>query len=201
MMEVGRMKRLTILLVTVLIFAFASVGCENISFDKEPSDMQIRSICELATLKCYFHNVAKSNKVSDSWFKKDREFWIEYTGVAKIGIDVSKVNMKFDKEIVTVTLPNAELLGIDILDKDLNEDSYIHSGDGLIKNKITADDQSAAINTAQNDMAKSVRENTALLISARDRAQRMIENYINKLGELSGVDYKINCVYKDSSKA
>ena len=29
---------------------------------KEPDLSQVRSICKLATLECYYHNVAKSNK-------------------------------------------------------------------------------------------------------------------------------------------
>ncbi len=167
---------------------------------KRPDTTQIRSICELATLECYYHNVAKSVKTAGSGFtdigEKDRKFWIEYTGTAKIGIDMSKVCMKVEGTRVTVYLPNAELLSINIKEQDLNEDSYISSGDSWFnKNKITAEDQISAINNAQNEMKISVESNTALLLTAQSRAQDLIENYINLLGELSGISYEIQWIY------
>lgn len=199
----GIMKRLKLLIVTILIFCFMLSSCKqnNNVIVKEPDITQIRSICNLATLECYYHNVAKSKKVSDSWFKKDREFWIEYTGIAKIGIDMSKVNMEISGNNITVTLPNAELLDIDIRENDLNEESYIKSADGWIKNKITADDQTAAINSAQIEMSESVKSNKSLLLNAQDRAQELIENYIKKLGEISNIEYQIKWIYEDSTEA
>ena len=90
---------------------------------------------------------------------------------------------------------------MDICEEDLNEDSYIQSADGLIiKNKITADDQTDAINAAQSKMAESVKSNNTLMINAQERAKDLIENYINKMGELSGIEYKINWVYMDSDE-
>lgn len=94
-------------------------------------------------------------------------------------------------------MPNAKLLSIDI--EELTQDSYIISDDGWNKNKITAEDQTAAINAAQAVMKKSVESNSALLLNAQNRAKNLIENYINKMGELSGVSYTIQWEYKDSS--
>lgn len=198
----GIMKKIKLLIVTTLIFCFILSGCKqnNNVIVKEPDITQIRSICNLATLECYYHNVAKSKKVADSWFKKDREFWIEYTGIAKIGIDMSKVNMEISGNNITVTLPNAELLDIDIRENDLNEESYIKSADGWIRNKITADDQTAAINSAQIEMSESVKSNKSLLLNAQDRAKELIENYIKKLGEISNIEYQIKWVYEDSAE-
>lgn len=48
-------------------------------------------------------------------------------------------------------------------------------------------------------MKKSVESNSALLLNAQNRAKNLIENYINKMGELSGVSYTIQWEYKDSS--
>lgn len=193
------MKKNKFLVVSTLFFCFLLSGCKqnNNVIVKEPNITQIRSICNLATLECYYHNVAKSNKVAESWFKKDRKFWIEYTGIAKIGIDMSKVNMKISGNNITVTLPNAELLDIDIRENDLNREAYIRSADGWIKNKITADDQTAAINSAQIEMVESVKSNKSLLLNAQDRAKELIENYIKKLGEISNVEYQIKWVYKE----
>lgn len=197
------MKKIIILISSVLIFCVFIAGCsqEVTTQNVQPDIVQIRSICNLATLECYYHNVAKSTKEAGSWFQDDREFWIEYTGMAKVGIDMSKVTIEINNDVVTVFLPDAKLLSINILEETLNEDSYVMSEDGLIfKNKITADDQTSAINTAQKQMEDSVKSNSALLANAQGRAQTLIENYINNLGEISGVNYTIKWVYEDAAE-
>ncbi len=199
------MKKLALLLLCVIL-VLTYTGCSAQSaYNAQPDITQIRSICNLATLECYYHNVAKSTKTVGSdisdWFKEDREFWIEYTGVAKIGIDMSKVSMEIVDNTVTVHMPEAKLLSVDILERDLDEGSYIANSDSWINpNKITAEDQTAAINDAQNKMASAVKENSALLLNARIRAEKLIENYIIQIGELTNVSYRIKWVYDESPK-
>lgn len=199
------MRKLSIvLLLAFVISAFSGCSPKKMTTPNEPDIMQIRSICNLATLKCYYHNVAKSVKKAGSGISHigevDRKFWIEYTGIATIGIDISKVNMEIEGEKVTVFMPNAKLLSIDIQESDLNEESYISSGDSWFNNnKITADDQTAAINDAQSTMVKSVESNDTLLLNARNRAQDLIENYIVQLGKLANVEYQIEWVYESDS--
>ena len=199
------MKKIAIVLLFAFVVSMFS-GCSQKaeSNPKEPDITQIRSICNLATLECYYHNVAKSEKKAGSGISHigevDRKFWIEYTGIAKIGIDMSKVDMKIEGEKVTVFIPNAKLLSIDISETDLDEKSYITSGDSWFNNnKITADDQTSAINNAQNTMAERVKSNSSLLFSAQSRAQELIENYILQLGQLSNIEYKIEWAYENNS--
>lgn len=200
------MKKTTLILLCVLL-SCGTFGCapkNRNSIKKEPDITQIRSICNLATLECYYHNVAKSTKTAGSGISHvgevDRKFWIEYTGIAKIGIDMSKVDMQIEGDTVTVFLPNAKLLSIDIEEDDLNEGSYIASADSINSNKITAEDQTKAINNAQSTMAESVKNNPQLLLNAQSRAQDLIENYINQLGELSNTEYNIKWVYEEEAK-
>lgn len=198
------MRKIAIILLLVLavsMFSGCSQKAENTP--KEPDIMQIRSICNLATLECYYHNVAKSEKKSGSGISHigevDRKFWVEYTGIAKVGIDMSEVDMKIEGDKVTVFIPEAKLLSTSIFEKELNEKSYIFSGDSWFnKNKITADDQTAAINNAQSKMEETVMNNSSLLLSAQTRAQKLIENYIVQLGQLSNIEYKIEWVYENN---
>ena len=151
------MKKISKVITIILVVCFGLTGCQkdDKKITAEPEISQIRSICDLATLECYYHNVAKSKK-QGSWLEKDRDFWVEYTGIAKIGIDISKVNIKVDGNGITVTLPNAELLRIDIDEKNLDKSSYYVDEDRWWnKNKITADDQTRAINNAQENMTKN----------------------------------------------
>ena len=166
----------------------------------EPDLAQIRSICDLATLECYYHNVAKSEKPAGTgiWHfgEKDRQFWIEYTGTVKLGIDMSKVQMKVNGTDVTVTIPEAEVQQVNVDDDSYNSDSYIFSEDGINKNEITAEDATGAVENARNEMIKTAEENTALLVNAQERAKKMIENYIMQLGETTGTEYQITWKYE-----
>lgn len=197
-------KIATVLLLTIAVSMLFGCSQKAESTPKEPDITQIRSICNLATLECYYHNVAKSEKTAGSGISHigevDRKFWIEYTGIAKIGIDMSKVDMKIEGETVTVFIPNAKLLSIDISENDLNEKSYITSGDSWFNNnKITANDQTSAINNAQSNMAERVKSNSSLLLRAQSRAQELIENYIVQLAKLSNIEYKIEWIYENTS--
>lgn len=187
-------KRLISILLMLMIIVSSLQGCSKKKIP-EPELTQVRSICNLATEKCYYHNVALSEKKASHFLEKDKKFWIEYTGIANVGIDMSKVQMKVDGKKVKVTLPSAKLLNISIDEKNLNEDSYFFSPDGLNKNEITADDQTKAINDAQEEMKKKVRENSAVMVSAQNRAKTLIENYIKQLGEMAGIEYQIEWNY------
>ena len=194
----------TVIIIGILLISLLS-GCGK-SEDKEaakstePDIMQVRSICKLATVECYYHNVAKSEKPAGTgiWHfgEKDRQFWIEYTGTVKLGIDMSKVQMKVNGTDVTVTIPEAEVQQVNVDDDSYNSDSYIFSEDGINKNEITAEDATGAVENARNEMIKTAEENTALLVNAQERAKKMIENYIMQLGETTGTEYQITWKYE-----
>lgn len=167
----------------------------------KPELSQIQSICELATLECYYHNVAKSTKTKGTGLahvgEKERKFWIEYTGVAKIGIDMSEVKMDIDGTSVEITIPGAKILNKEV--KTIDEDDYISTSDSWFnKNQITADEQTQAVNDAQNEMVAAVEKNKALLVSAQERAKTLIENYVTQLGEAAGVEYQITWKYEEN---
>ena len=153
-------KIITLSLIGILLISLLS-GCGK-SEDKEaakstePDIMQVRSICKLASVECYYHNVAKSEKPAGTgiWHfgEKDRQFWIEYTGTVKLGIDMSKVQMKVNGTDVTVTIPEAEVLQVNVDDDSYNSDSYIFSEDGINKNDITAEDATGEVENARYEM-------------------------------------------------
>lgn len=166
---------------------------------QSPDISQIRSICELATLECYYHNVAISTKEKGSGLphigEKEREFWIEYSGVAKLGINISKVSMKMDGKQIVITVPKAELLSLS--DYSFSADSYISEDDGLNKNPITSENQTEAVKAAQEDIKQKFAKDDAMLIRAQDRAKNLIENYINQLAKISKTSYQIKWTYED----
>ena len=154
-------KKITTFILVMVLAVCAMCGCstnqENV---KEPDIMQIKNICNLATLECYYHNVAKSIKEPEAGIthvgERERTFWIEYTGKVRLGIDMSKVTMNIKGSDVEVTLPEAKVLSSSIDKKTLDENSYISSEDGWNKNLITATDQTKAIDEAQKGMELSL---------------------------------------------
>ena len=160
-----------------------------------PDLTEIRSICDLATLECYYHNVAKATKPAGKGIihlgEKERIFWIEYSGAVQIGIDLSQVAMSAEGQNITITLPAAKILSIRVDETSLHEDSYISSADSWNHNKITAGDQTAAIQSAQLEMQRTAQSSTSLLLNAQSRAKSLIENYIDQLAEATGTDYSI----------
>ena len=167
----------------------------------EPELIQIRNICKLATIKCCYNNVAKSVKSAGTGIlhlgEKERTFWIEYSGEAEIGIDMSEVKMNVIDNEVTITMPEAQILSITVNPESYTDDSYVISTDGINKNPILPEEQAAAIKSAQDDMKESVLNNKSLLISAQDRAKQLIENYINQIGEISDTTYNITWNYDE----
>lgn len=165
-----------------------------------PDISQIKELCELATLECYYHNVAKSVKEKGSGLlhigEKERVFWIEYSGSVKFGIDMSKVEMEVSGTQITITIPRARLLSMS--DYSFTEDNYISSDDGINKNPITAENQTDAVAKANEQIRQSFAENETLLIRAQERAKILIENYIEQLGSLSGIEYQISWIYEDN---
>ena len=130
----------------------------------EPKISQMKAICELAVMDCYYHNVAKfreENAEGVLFWQKDKHFWIEYSGVVSLGIDVSQVTVEVDDTLVTITIPEAEVLRCQVDSDKLSEDSYIVAKNSA---KISAEDEVAAFAQAQADLEATAAADTALLL-------------------------------------
>ena len=186
-----------LVLCTVLKCACLLCGCGNAGKElQRPEEAQIKAICELSTLECKYHNVAKGDKTKGEGLshfgEKDRKYWIEYEGVVKLGVDMSKVTMEIDGTDVIITMPQAEIQSMDIVESSFNEYSVISSEDAFFnKNKITVEDQKEIVAEAQDEMKTKVLENTDLLNQARDRVKTLITNYVDNLGQATGVEYHV----------
>lgn len=104
--------------------------------------------------------------------------------------------MEINGEHISITIPRAKLLYLS--DYTIIENSYVSSDDGINKNPITAENQTAAIAAADAQIEQLFANDETMLMRAQDRAKVLIENYINHLGELSGIEYQINWIYEDN---
>lgn len=193
-------KLMCILISAVLTLSLAACSdTEPAPVDMEPKTSQMKAICELAVMDCYYHNVAKY-ELKDAegflWWTKDKNFWIEYSGVVTIGIDVSRVTVEVDGTKVTISIPAAEVLRYTVDSSSLTEDSYIVAKDSAA---IEAEDEIAAFSVAQADLEATASKDTALLASAQQQAQQLLEDYITNIGKATGKSYSIEWIYLDEN--
>lgn len=195
------MKKLTCILISaVLTLSLAACSdTEPAPVDMEPKTSQMKAICELAVMDCYYHNVAKY-ELKDAegflWWTKDKNFWIEYSGVVTLGVDVSRVIVEVDGTKVTISIPAAEVLSCTVDSSSLTEDSYIVAQDSAA---IEAEDEIAAFSVAQADLEATASQDTALLASAQQQAQQLLEDYITNIGKATGKSYSIEWIYLDEN--
>ena len=188
------------LICTMLLLSFAA--CANPHADlstMEPKTSQMKAICELAVMDCYYHNVAKY-KLEDAegllFWTKDKHFWIEYSGIVTLGIDASLVTVEMADSTVSITIPKAKVLSCSVDPDSLSTDSFIVAKDSAA---VEAADEVAAFAKAQADLEETASQDTALLANAQQRAQALLEDYIFNIGEATGKDYSIKWIYLDDA--
>ena len=193
----NKMKRKKIVcLLVISMLCIGGCGDKNQKKEEEADFSAISSVCELATLKCYYHNVAKSETEASGLFKwlgkGYKKIWTEYSGIVELGIDVSKVSVKKPTAdgVVKVTIPDAEILSVD-LDEDSMSEPLTDTG---FMTKITKEEETEALAEAQNHMGETARENGNLLNQAKERAKSLIEGYVKNVGEQIGKEYTVEWV-------
>ena len=183
------------LLVGTVVLCLTGCGKETQTADFSG----VTSVCELATLKCYYHNVAKAETEASGIFAKwlktgYKKIWTEYSGIIEYGIDISQVTVSEpDKNgVVTVTMPDAQVLNVDVdedsLGTPLTDTGFLTS--------VTTEEKTTTLAGAQEAMEQQAKENTEMLSQAKARAKTLIEEYIKNVGESVGEEYTVE--WKDA---
>lgn len=195
-------KRNIITTIIILLLSCTFTGCAKKQDLEtaviEPDFSGIQGLNELSTVEYYYHNVAKGTK-EGSLFKQSQDFWIEYDGIVSMGINMDRVRINRDGLNITVEIPEAEVFDVSINIDSFNEDSFITSYDTskrkLFQNTVKAEDTTAAIKIANENMKIEAQSNSTLLRNARNKAQDLIKNFIEKIGEERNETYYI--VFKE----
>ena len=194
-MRVRKITKTWMLLVGTVVLCLTGCGKEIQTADFSG----VTSVCELATLKCYYHNVAKAETEASGIFAKwlktgYKKIWTEYSGIIEYGIDISQVTVSEpDKNgVVTVTMPDAQVLNVDVdedsLGTPLTDTGFLTS--------VTTEDKTTTLAGAQEAMEQQAKENTEMLSQAKARAKTLIEEYIKNVGESIGEEYTVE--WKDA---
>ena len=194
-MRVRKITKTWMLLVGTVVLCLTGCGKETQTADFSG----VTSVCELATLKCYYHNVAKAETEASGIFAKwlktgYKKIWTEYSGIIEYGIDISQVTVSEpDKNgVVTVTMPDAQVLNVDVdedsLGTPLTDTGFVTS--------VTTEEKTTTLAGAQEAMEQQAKENTEMLSQAKARAKTLIEEYIKNVGESIGEEYTVE--WKDA---
>lgn len=190
-------KRKIAMALCIMMAVAGMTGCSNNVTEIETSNFSaISSVCKLATLKCYYHNVARDENQSKGRFNflqtGYKKVWVEYEGIVDVGVDVNKVKIETPDTngVVKVVIPDAEILSIDLDENSISEPLTDH---GFLT-WITMDEKTSALAAAQENMKESAVANQALLNQAKERAKDIIEDYIKNVGQEMGKDYTVQWI-------
>ena len=161
-----------------------------------PQEEQVKTICQLAVLECEYHNLAKyqdGQKVERFlWMTKGKRFWVEYSATVVLGIDADQVSMERQGNVVSITLPRARVLNCKVNGDSLSKDSYIVDKDSA---PVTAQDEVAAFQDAQDGLQKTVEADNNMMNLAQKRAEELLRNYVNSLAKATGTEYQVEFHY------
>lgn len=160
-----------------------------------PQEEQVKTICQLAVLECEYHNLAKFEQKDASkflWMIKDKRFWVEYSATAVLGIDADQVSMELQGDVVSITLPRAQVLDCKVNGDSLSKDSYIVDKASA---PVTAEDEVYAFQEAQDGLQKTVEADNNMMNLAQKRAEELLKNYVNSLAKATGTEYQVEFHY------
>ena len=207
-------KRIIPNIIILGISAAVAIGIllfPNIKQELKPTDLSdyssVSAICELATLKSFYHNVAvyeeepgNAAKVVNvllwPFYSKTgyKQFWIEYSGIVETGIDAGQIqiNTPNSEGIVEVYVPDAKVLSVDADEESL---SMPVTEEGLFA-EISAKDQAEAYSAAQSSMRQEAENDQTMLLRAKNNAKLLLERYILNTGRDIGIDYSVKWIDK-----
>lgn len=168
----------------------------------------VSTICELATLRSFYHNVAmyeEKPQGGDKFFndvfawpfgelvnKGYKQLWMEYTGVVESGIDAEQIQIKDPSAqgIVEVYIPEAKVLNVYADESSLSE-PIRESG---LFTTITGEEKAEAFAKAQATMRQEAEADQKLLRRAQNNAKILLERYIINTGKEMGKDYSVKWI-------
>lgn len=167
----------------------------------------VNAICELATLKSFYHNVVVCEEEPSETVKTvstvllwpfDRlaktgykQFWMEYSGIVETGIDASQIQFNTTADgVVEIFVPDATILSVYADENSLSEPL---TEQGLFTT-ITGEEQAKAFAKAQSEMREKAENDQALLNRAKNNAKILLEQYVKKTGKEIGVNYTVKWI-------
>lgn len=174
------MKKIVMLVVAVALVAVGVVGTLAVQRTLEPSvslsstsiQEQLSDCSELSTAKLDYRGLVRYEQ-GDIDFINKKAFTMVYNAEVRAGVDLSQANVAVNGNVVTVSLPDPQMQGIEI---DPNSIEFYDSSFALF-NWENKQDTAEALKVAQSDAESKVNQ-TGMLDQARSQAHTLVENLL-----------------------
>lgn len=165
----------------------------------------VSDICELATLKSFYHNVVLYEVQPDGFnkFANDvlawpfgnytrfgyKQYWLEYSGIVEAGIDASQIQIVGPDSagVVKVYVPEAKVLSVYADEASLTDPI---SETGLFTT-ISGEEKILAFSATQTSMRQEAESDQVMLRRAKDNAKKLLERYIINTGRATGQELSV----------
>jgi len=169
----------------LMIICCLSLFTTTCSSKKEPSKMeQVLGLQKMSDLATAEYIVTKIIKASDNktWYKVgDRKILMSCKASLVAGIDLSKLTQKdihIDGEDISITLPHAKLLYINIKPEDIKT---VFQDVSLFRTNFSSQEKDALAAQAEKQIKESV-DSLGILLTAETNATLFINNFLQKEG-------------------
>jgi hypothetical protein len=168
--------------IIMLCFSLSAIRC---SPKKEPSKMQqvlgLQKMSDLATAEYVVTKIIKAND-NQTWYKiGDRKILMTCKASLTAGIDLSKLTEKdihIDGQNISITLPHAKLLYINIKPEDIKT---VYQDVSLFRNNFSAQEKDELAAQAEKQIKASA-DSLGILVTAETNATIFISNFLKKEG-------------------
>ena len=161
-------------------------GCSGRSSADDTVQREIEAISQMRELSLVEYRVRKIVKADDEgeWYKiGDRKILLSCTAYLKAGIDLngfSAENVDINRldGSVTVTVPHAKLLSLDMPASEIREE-YDHVT--MLRHSFSAEERNALLRQGEKQIRDSV-PSLGILEKAEENARRFFESVFTKMG-------------------
>ena len=161
-------------------------GCSGRSSADDTVQREIEAISQMRELSLVEYRVRKIVKADDEgeWYKiGDRKILLSCTAYLKAGIDLggfSSGNVDINRMdgSVTVTVPHAKLLSLDMPASEIREE-YDHVT--MLRHSFSAEERNALLRQGEKQIRSSV-PSLGILEKAEENARRFFESVFTKMG-------------------
>ena len=196
-----------LLTIGILVLPGKNKGSKAINLSEYSS---VNTICESATLRSFYNNVAIYEKKPDgvNSFVDDvllwpsggypqtgyKQFWFEYSGIVETGINANEIviNPPGANGIVDVYVPEAKVLSVyadeDSLTEPISENGWFTT--------LSKQEKIEAFAAAQNIMRQEAEKDRSLLKRSRENAKILLERYIVNTGKQMGTHFTVRWIDK-----
>ena len=176
----------TVTLALLGVVLLTSPGCGGRAVVEETVHREIEAITAMRQLSLVEYRVSKIIKADDEgqWYQfGQRKILLSCTAYLKAGIDLATfgpddVVIDWSGKRVSVTIPHATLLSLDIPTSEIREE-YDHVT--MLRHSFTAEERNALLRQGEKQIRDSV-PSLGILEKADENARRFFESVFGKMG-------------------